>query len=169
MLKITGTAALSPYRLQRLLEELQQTVPALSALSARYMHFVELEQALDTTQTQLLVPGSAGLRVLRRSDGKKDERFKPPEGDTYVSIESPKGEIGCYLVSDGSAQPYRVHFRPPSFVNISALNKMAKGMMISDLLSVPTSAAVSHRESRWPSVATATILSRLISSIRPLR
>jgi NADH-quinone oxidoreductase subunit D len=64
------------------------------------------------------------------------EGIKPPEGDVYVSIESPKGEIGCYLVSDGSAQPYRVHFRPPSFVNISALNKMAKGMMISDLIAI---------------------------------
>ncbi len=64
------------------------------------------------------------------------EGIKPPVGDAYVSIESPKGEIGCYVVSDGSPRPYRVHFRPPSFINISALNKLAKGMMISDLIAL---------------------------------
>jgi NADH-quinone oxidoreductase subunit D len=64
------------------------------------------------------------------------EGIKPPAGDVYVSIESPKGEIGCYLVSDGSPKPYRVHFRPPSFINVSALNKLAKGRMISDLIAL---------------------------------
>ncbi|MCP4583236.1 MAG: NADH dehydrogenase (quinone) subunit D [candidate division Zixibacteria bacterium] len=64
------------------------------------------------------------------------EGIKPPEGDVYVSIESPKGEIGCYVVSDGSSKPYRVHFRPPSFINISALNKLVKGRMISDLIAI---------------------------------
>jgi len=60
--------------------------------------------------------------------------FQPPEGDVYFSVESPKGEIGCYLVSDGTKKPYRVHFRPPSFVNISALNKLVKGEMIADVI-----------------------------------
>jgi len=64
------------------------------------------------------------------------EGFNTPEGDVYHSIESPKGEIGCYIVSDGSNKPYRVHFRPPAFVNVSALNKLAKGMMISDLIAI---------------------------------
>jgi len=64
------------------------------------------------------------------------EGIKPPVGDAYVSIESPKGEIGCYVVSDGSPKPYRVHFRPPSFINISALNKLVKGHMISDLIAI---------------------------------
>lgn len=60
--------------------------------------------------------------------------FSPPEGDVYFSIESPKGEIGCYIVSDGTKKPYRVHFRPPSFVNISALNKLVKGRMVADVI-----------------------------------
>ena len=64
------------------------------------------------------------------------EGIKPLVGDAYVSIESPKGEIGCYVVSDGSPKPYRVHFRPPSFINISALNKLVKGHMISDLIAI---------------------------------
>jgi NADH-quinone oxidoreductase subunit D len=62
--------------------------------------------------------------------------FCPPVGDVYHSIESPKGEIGCYIVSDGTKKPYRVHFRPPSFINISALNKLAKGGMIADLIAI---------------------------------
>jgi NADH-quinone oxidoreductase subunit D len=62
--------------------------------------------------------------------------FCPPEGDVYHCIESPKGEIGCYIVSDGTKRPYRVHFRPPSFINVSAINKLAKGRMISDLIAI---------------------------------
>jgi NADH-quinone oxidoreductase subunit D len=58
----------------------------------------------------------------------------PPVGDVYFAIESPKGEIGCYLVSDGSKKPYRVHFRPPSFVNISAFNKLVAGRMVADVI-----------------------------------
>jgi len=60
--------------------------------------------------------------------------FAPPPGDTYFSIESPKGEIGCYIVSDGSNKPYRVHFRPPSFVNISALPRLVIGRMVADVI-----------------------------------
>jgi NADH-quinone oxidoreductase subunit D len=60
--------------------------------------------------------------------------FQPPPGDVYFSIESPKGEIGCYIVSDGSQKPYRVHFRPPSFVNISALPKLVIGRMVADVI-----------------------------------
>jgi NADH-quinone oxidoreductase subunit D len=60
--------------------------------------------------------------------------FQPPPGDVYFAIESPKGEIGCYLVSDGTKKPYRVHFRPPSFVNISAFNKLVAGRMVADVI-----------------------------------
>jgi NADH-quinone oxidoreductase subunit D len=60
--------------------------------------------------------------------------FQPPPGDVYFAIESPKGEIGCYIVSDGTKKPYRVHFRPPSFVNISALPKLVTGRMVADVV-----------------------------------
>jgi NADH-quinone oxidoreductase subunit D len=60
--------------------------------------------------------------------------FQPPVGDVYFAVESPKGEIGCYLVSDGTKKPYRVHFRPPSFVNISAFNKLVAGRMVADVI-----------------------------------
>ena len=49
------------------------------------------------------------------------EGFKVPEGEVYVAIESPRGELGCYLVSDGSPKPYRMHIRGPSFVNLQGL------------------------------------------------
>ena len=49
------------------------------------------------------------------------EGFKVPEGEVYVAVESPRGEIGCYIASDGSAKPYRMHIRAPSFVNIQCL------------------------------------------------
>jgi NADH-quinone oxidoreductase subunit D len=64
------------------------------------------------------------------------EGFRPPQGEVYVSIESPRGELGCYLVSDGTPNPMRVHFRTPSFVHIGALNALSKGYMIADLVAI---------------------------------
>lgn len=59
---------------------------------------------------------------------------RPPAGDAYAAIESPKGELGFYLVSDGSIAPYRNHIRPPSLINLTALRDMVKGWKIADLI-----------------------------------
>ncbi len=64
------------------------------------------------------------------------EGYPVPEGEVFVSIENPKGELGYYIVSDGSAKPYRMRVRPPSFVNLQAIEKMTKGAMIADLVAV---------------------------------
>ncbi|NJN18803.1 MAG: NADH dehydrogenase (quinone) subunit D [Oscillochloris sp.] len=64
------------------------------------------------------------------------EGFKPPVGDAYVSIESPRGILGCYVVSDGSPKPWRVHFRAPSFINLQGLAYMAKGRLVADLVAL---------------------------------
>jgi NADH-quinone oxidoreductase subunit D len=64
------------------------------------------------------------------------EGFAVPEGEVYQGVENPKGELGYYLVSDGGNKPYRMRVRPPSFVNLSAIEKMAKGAMIADLVAV---------------------------------
>jgi NADH-quinone oxidoreductase subunit D len=64
------------------------------------------------------------------------EGFKAPEGEVYVSVESPRGEFGCYLNSDGSSKPRRVHFRAPSFANLSALPLMTHGVFVADLVAI---------------------------------
>ncbi len=62
--------------------------------------------------------------------------LKPAVGEAYVSIEAPKGELGYYIVSDGTTQPYRVRVRPPSFLNLQALEKMAKGALVADVVAI---------------------------------
>lgn len=62
--------------------------------------------------------------------------IKPPAGEAYVSIESPKGELGYYIVSDGSLHPYRLRVRPPSFINLQSLDRMAKGALIADVVAI---------------------------------
>ena len=67
------------------------------------------------------------------------EGFKVPEGEVYTAIESPRGEIGCYIVSDGSSHPYRIHMRGPSFVNIQTLPHMMRGGLVADAVAVISS------------------------------
>ncbi|MBI3734346.1 MAG: NADH-quinone oxidoreductase subunit D [Chloroflexi bacterium] len=62
------------------------------------------------------------------------EGFKPPPGEAYQGIESPKGEFGVMVVSDGTAKPVRAHFRGPSFVNLQSLAQMVRGRYIADVV-----------------------------------
>lgn len=64
------------------------------------------------------------------------EGFSPPPGEVYHAVESPRGEFGVYINSDGSPKPRRVHFRAPSFVNLQALPIMAKGCLVADLVAI---------------------------------
>ena len=62
------------------------------------------------------------------------EGFKVPEGEVYQAIESPRGELGYYVVSDGSAKPYRVHIHGPSYGNLQSTARMIQGRMIADVI-----------------------------------
>jgi NADH-quinone oxidoreductase subunit D len=62
--------------------------------------------------------------------------FRTPKGETYACVEGPKGELGFYIVSTGEEKPYRLKIRAPSFVNLGAINTMAKGAMVADLVGI---------------------------------
>ncbi len=91
-----------------------------------YVRVQEMYESLDIVEQALKqIPegpvSSRGRRLIR-----------PPKGDVYVRSENPRGEIGVYLVSDGSDKPYRVKVRPPSFCNLSALRYLVKGAWVAD-------------------------------------
>jgi NADH-quinone oxidoreductase subunit D len=60
--------------------------------------------------------------------------IKPPKGEAYASIESSKGELGFYIISDGTSKPYRVRIRPPSFLNVASIPKMIDGQLVADVV-----------------------------------
>ncbi len=62
------------------------------------------------------------------------EGFRVPVGQVYSAVESPRGELGAHIVSDGGTRPYRVHYRDPSFTNLQAVSAMAEGGMLSDII-----------------------------------
>jgi NADH-quinone oxidoreductase subunit D len=64
---------------------------------------------------------------------------KLPVGDCYQCIESPRGELGCYIISDGGANPYRLKWRAPAFVNLQALAEMSRGCFFADLIAILSS------------------------------
>ncbi|MEM7325749.1 MAG: NADH-quinone oxidoreductase subunit D [Actinomycetota bacterium] len=67
------------------------------------------------------------------------EGFKVPEGEVYAAVESPRGELGCYIVSDGGPKPYRMHIRGPSFVNLQTMPHMMADSLIADAVAIISS------------------------------
>jgi NADH-quinone oxidoreductase subunit D len=67
------------------------------------------------------------------------EGFKVPEGEVYAAVESPRGELGVYIVSDGTSKPYRMHVRGPSFLNLQTLPHLMEGRMIADGVAIISS------------------------------
>ncbi|MBP6964066.1 MAG: NADH-quinone oxidoreductase subunit D [Armatimonadetes bacterium] len=82
-----------------------------------------VEQALD-----MLPEGEHTAKVPRV--------LKPPVGEAYARVESSRGDLGCYVISDGSVNPYRLHWRPPSFINLAAVGDMVRGWKVADTVAI---------------------------------
>jgi len=106
-----------------------------------------VEQALERLPKGSFIANDPRITLPTKDDVMRDiaslirqfkivsEGFQPPKGEVYVSVEASKGELGYYLVSDGSNRPLRMRIRPPSFLNLSALPKMIEGSLIADVIS----------------------------------
>jgi NADH-quinone oxidoreductase subunit D len=88
-----------------------------------------LEQALEQ------LPDAEGSFINQQyKAASKQQGLKPPAGEAYGRVESPKGELGYYIVSDGGSSAYRYKIRAPSFINLSALNDMCRGYKVADAI-----------------------------------
>ena len=67
------------------------------------------------------------------------EGFTVPEGQVYTAVESPRGELGYHVTSNGSNKPYRVHVRDPSFIHIGALPTLTRGLLVADVIAAVAS------------------------------
>ena len=77
-----------------------------------------------------------GMEEMIRHFKIASDGFPVPKGEVYVAVESPRGELGFYVVSDGGNKPYRLKARTPSFVNLQALSQMARGAMLADVVAI---------------------------------
>jgi NADH-quinone oxidoreductase subunit D len=90
----------------------------------------EMEQSTNIIEqaVEKLPPGNVQQTLPKR--------IRPDAGEVYVRTETPKGELGYYIISDGTASPFRIKVRPPCFVNLSALPAMCRGAMIADVVAI---------------------------------
>ena len=100
-----------------------------------YVRILEMRESLKILQQVLKnVPGGPALSPKGQALVKAPRTFRPPKGEAYGRIEAPKGELGFYLVSDGTPQPYRYHIRAPSFINLTILEDMCLGQKVADAI-----------------------------------
>src|SRR3989338_896117 len=101
-----------------------------------YVRILEMRESIKILQQILKQMPEKGEIISAKgaAAGKSPRMWKPPAGDAYGRIESPKGELGFYLVSDGTPKPYRYHVRPPSFINITILEDMCLGYKVADAI-----------------------------------
>jgi NADH-quinone oxidoreductase subunit D len=100
---------------------------------ARYrLRVAEIRQSLRILEQAVQQMPAPGGDIM----GKVPRVIRPPEGEVYSRIESPRGEIGCYIISRGKAEPYRIKFRRPSFVNLQILPKLLIGESMTNLIAI---------------------------------
>ncbi len=104
------------------------TFPEGDCLSRHLVRMEEMRQSLRIVRQLLdkMPDGEIQAEVPRR--------LRPEAGEVYERVESPRGELGCYLVSDGSDKPYRMHWRGPSFYNLQVLPEMVRGGLVADFI-----------------------------------
>jgi len=103
------------------------TLPESDIYARYYIRLLEIRESLKILKQALRdIPEGEVL------GGKGGYTFRPPEGEAYVRIEAPKGELGYYVVSDNKPNPYRYHVRAPSFINVTALGPMSVGYKVPD-------------------------------------
>lgn len=100
-----------------------------------YVRILEMRESLKILGQALKdIPAGPHISPKGAALVKAPRTFRPPKGEAYGRIESPKGELGFYLVSDGTPQPYRYHVRAPSFINLTILEDMCLGQKIADAI-----------------------------------
>jgi NADH-quinone oxidoreductase subunit D len=100
-----------------------------------YVRILEMRESIKILQQALKdVPGGPAISPKGLALVKAPRTFRPAKGEAYGRVEAPKGELGFYLVSDGTPQPYRYHIRAPSFVNLTVLEDMCLGHKVADVI-----------------------------------
>lgn len=107
------------------------TLPESDIYSRFYIRLLEIRESL-----KILKQATRDIPEGEFLGGKGGYTFRPPEGEAYVRIEAPKGELGYYVVSDNKPNPYRYHVRAPSFINVTALGPMCVGYKVADAVVV---------------------------------
>ena len=97
-------------------------------------HYVRVREMYESMK--ILEQALAGMPKGNVTSSLGKRLARPPEGQVYFRAENPRGELGVYLVSDGSDKPYRLKVRPPSFCNLSAIKHMLKNTWIADTVVV---------------------------------
>ncbi len=100
-----------------------------------YVRILEMRESVKILQQALKeIPEGPSVSPKGLAMIKAPRTFRPPKGEAYGRVEAPKGELGFYLVSDGTPQPYRYHIRAPSFINLTILEDMCLGHKVADAI-----------------------------------
>ena len=120
------------------MEELRQSIRILQQAADRLP-----DGPINIDDNRIILPPKSKtmseMEVMIHHFKQVMEGPRPPIGESYVAVESPKGEKGYYMVSDGTSKPVRWRIRPPSFVNLSAIPKMVEGHLLSDVIAINAS------------------------------
>jgi NADH-quinone oxidoreductase subunit D len=119
-----------PYSIYPELDFEVQVSDKCDCLGRWYVRLGEIKQAMRlVAQSFMALPGG-------EFKAKTPKVLKPPRGEVYSAIEAPRGELGVYICSDGSNKPWRMHMRSSCMINLTALNEMARGMAVADLIAI---------------------------------